>query len=123
MTSTMSFAAATCSIVCVGMLPIRSYFSLVRARSRCKVIAAKNSSPRTSMTILFRFCLFFLLLFAIVAPARGAAARIEKGDVVVVPLEGEVSPSMFLFLRRVLKAAESDGAGAIIFEMNTYGGR
>lgn len=48
---------------------------------------------------------------------------IHKGDVVVVPLQGEVSPSLLMFLRRALKVAESSGASAIIFEMNTYGGR
>jgi membrane-bound serine protease (ClpP class) len=53
----------------------------------------------------------------------GAAPGISKGDVVVVPLQGEVSPSMFLFLRRAVKLAESNGASAVIFEMNTYGGR
>lgn len=52
-----------------------------------------------------------------------AAEQISKGDIVVVPLEGEVSPPMFLFLRRALKSAESSGASAIVFEMNTYGGR
>ncbi len=53
----------------------------------------------------------------------GARDTIHKGDVVVVPLRGEISPSLFLFLRRAEKAAESSGAAAIIFEMNTYGGR
>jgi membrane-bound serine protease (ClpP class) len=48
---------------------------------------------------------------------------IHKGDVVVVPLRGEISPSLLMFLRRAEKAAESSGASAIIFEMNTYGGR
>ncbi len=48
---------------------------------------------------------------------------IRQGDVVVVPLRGEISPSLLLFLRRAAKAAENNGASAIIFEMNTYGGR
>src|SRR5437763_6501345 len=48
---------------------------------------------------------------------------IHKGDVVVVPLSGEISPSLLAFLRRALKSAEVSGATAIIFEMNTYGGR
>ena len=48
---------------------------------------------------------------------------IQKGDTVVVPLQGEISPSLFLFLRRAEKTAENAGAGSIIFEMNTYGGR
>ncbi len=54
-----------------------------------------------------------------------ASARdvIHKGDVVVVPLRGEISPSLLMFLRRAEKLAETNGASAIIFEMNTYGGR
>jgi membrane-bound serine protease (ClpP class) len=48
---------------------------------------------------------------------------IHKGDVVVVPINGEISPSLLAFLRRALKNAETSGASAVIFEMNTYGGR
>ncbi len=62
-------------------------------------------------------------VIALAAPQAEARDEIHKGDVVVVPLQGEVSPPMFLFLRRVQKAAETAGASAIIFEMNTYGGR
>jgi membrane-bound serine protease (ClpP class) len=73
-----------------------------------------------------------ILLFLVIAcvssglnhPAvAGARDLIHKGDVVVVPLRGEVSPSLLMFLRRAEKAAENDGAAAIIFDMNTYGGR
>ena len=57
-------------------------------------------------------------------PATGHAREvIHKGDVVVVPLHGEVAPSLLAFLRRAVKTAESDEASAIIFEMNTWGGR
>src|SRR5213592_3397737 len=48
---------------------------------------------------------------------------ISEGDVVVVPLRGEVAPSLLAFLRRAVKTAESNEASAIIFDMNTYGGR
>jgi membrane-bound serine protease (ClpP class) len=48
---------------------------------------------------------------------------IHKGEVAVVPLRGEVAPSLLAFLRRAVKTAESNEASAIIFEMNTYGGR
>jgi membrane-bound serine protease (ClpP class) len=48
---------------------------------------------------------------------------VHKGDVVVVPLRGEVAPSLLAFLRRAMKTAESNEASAIIFDMNTYGGR
>lgn len=67
---------------------------------------------------------FLLLCFVLASPnALHARTEIHHGDIVVIPLEGEVSPSMFLFLRRAVKAAESRGASTIIFEMNTYGGR
>jgi membrane-bound serine protease (ClpP class) len=70
----------------------------------------------------------FYLLAAIsiaMAPVASEAREnsLQKGDVVVVPLSGEIAPSLFLFLRRAEKAAEKAGAAAIIFEMNTYGGR
>jgi membrane-bound serine protease (ClpP class) len=48
---------------------------------------------------------------------------IRKGDIVIVPVRGEISPSLLMFLRRAEKSAEANAASAIIFEMNTYGGR
>jgi len=56
------------------------------------------------------------------ATAQGREV-IHKGDVAVVSLRGEVAPSLLAFLRRAVKTAESNEASAIIFEMNTYGGR
>jgi membrane-bound serine protease (ClpP class) len=52
-----------------------------------------------------------------------ARDTVGKGDVVVVPLRGEVAPSLLAFLRRAVKTAESNEGSAIIFDMNTYGGR
>ena len=69
-----------------------------------------------------RSLLVIIPLFAAVAHVQARDA-IHQGDTVVVPLSGEISPSLFLFLRRVEKAAENAGAAAIIFEMNTYGGQ
>src|SRR5438477_1752169 len=69
--------------------------------------------------------LSILILIMVSSTLGTAQARevIHKGDVVVVPLRGEISPSLLMFLRRAEKAAESNSASAIIFEMNTYGGR
>src|SRR5438067_2785457 len=69
-----------------------------------------------------------LSIFALICCLMGMATAqarevIHKGDVVVVPLRGEVAPSFLAFLRRAVKTAESNEASAIIFEMNTYGGR
>ena len=58
-----------------------------------------------------------------VAASATADETIHRGDVVVVPLHGEVSPSLLAFLRRAAKTAESNYASAIVFDMHTYGGR
>ena len=71
---------------------------------------------------IIRFVLF-LLLCAGVANGSDAKEIIHQGETVIVPMRGEISPSLVLFIRRATKAAENAGAGAIIFEMNTYGGR
>jgi membrane-bound serine protease (ClpP class) len=66
---------------------------------------------------------FLTALSSFVPATAHASDAIRKGDVVVVPLRGEVSLSLLAFLRRAEKVAEKSGASAIIFEMNTYGGR
>ena len=55
--------------------------------------------------------------------AVAAGDEIRRGDVVIIPLQGEVSPPLALFIRRAEKTAESGGASAIILDMNTYGGQ
>jgi membrane-bound serine protease (ClpP class) len=71
------------------------------------------------------FLRYLLMLSSLAMLPRQMEARevIHKGDTVVVPLRGEISPPLFLFLRRAVKVAESAEAGAIVFEMDTYGGR
>src|SRR4029450_7507146 len=71
---------------------------------------------RTRLAILASIC-------SLVAAPAQARDAITKGDVVVVPFGGEVAPSSIAFLRRAVKTAESNEASAIIFDMNTYGGR
>src|ERR671918_39200 len=71
---------------------------------------------------MFAISICFAFAFGVAAPAHAREA-IQKGDVVVVPLRGEVAPSLLAFLRRAVKTAESNDASAIVFDMNTYGGR
>jgi membrane-bound serine protease (ClpP class) len=79
--------------------------------------AALSKGMKSGLSILAVIC---CLAQTEIAQARDV---VHKGDVVVVPLRGEISPSLLMFLRRAEKVAESNGASAIIFEMNTYGGR
>jgi membrane-bound serine protease (ClpP class) len=68
---------------------------------------------------------FILAVVSLAALPRLAESRevIHKGETVVIPMGGEISPPLLLFLRRAVKTAESAGAGAMVFEMDTYGGR
>ncbi|MGH8046874.1 MAG: NfeD family protein [Chthoniobacterales bacterium] len=65
-----------------------------------------------------------LLFFAIFAAfcKISTAQTINKGDVVVVPFDGEVTDAQAAFVRRTLKQAENAQASAYVIEMNTYGG-
>src|SRR6201993_2769166 len=71
---------------------------------------------------MFAISIYVACGLAVAAPAPADEA-IHKRDVVVLPFHGEVAPSLLAFLRRAVKAAESNGASAIVFDMNTYGGR
>jgi membrane-bound serine protease (ClpP class) len=64
-----------------------------------------------------------LLLLQLLAAGAEAADVVAKGDTVVVPFQGEISPSLVTFLRRAVKAAETAEASAIVLDINTYGGR
>ena len=63
---------------------------------------------------MFRHATRFLVCLLVASFSLGAVEAREvigQGDVVVVPLRGEVSPSLALFLRRAQKAAETRGRG------------
>src|SRR5205809_902152 len=94
-------------------------FSLVWFGKRCQTYAVRGRFPNMRK-LLPIFALICCFRAAETTPAREV---IHKGDVVVVSLRGEVSPSLLMFVRRAEKAAEGSGAAAIIFEMDIYGGR
>src|SRR3984957_16358696 len=116
MTSTTSFAAATCSIVSEGI--IGSIFRSFAPSSDAKFSRHPHAfQPMKILSILGLVATFAML------ETGYSRDVIHKGDVVVVPLRGEISPSLLMFLRRAEKLAETNAASAIIFEMNTYGAR
>jgi len=60
------------------------------------------------------------LLLLLVACLSLSAVR--AGEVVVIPIKGEINKAQFFFLRRGLKEAEAAKADAVILDMDTYGG-
>jgi membrane-bound serine protease (ClpP class) len=47
---------------------------------------------------------------------------VRAGQVVVIPIKGEITKAQFFFIRRGLKEAEAAKADAVILDMDTYGG-
>ncbi len=62
------------------------------------------------------------LLIATTLPATAATPAIEKGAVVVIPVQGPISEAQFFFIRRIVKQADAAGASALILDMDTPGG-
>ena len=114
----MSFAAAICSIVSGGIDPMINFRSFDLG-SDAKIYAVPICFQTTKVGAIT----FLATLSLVLSGTAHARDVIQKGDIVVVPLQGDVSQSLLMFLRRGVKAAESNGASAIVFDMNTYGGR
>lgn len=67
----------------------------------------------------FSFLLLALLAFTFLLPNTGDASK-EK--VYIVPVENTVENGLYAFLQRAISTAEENGAGTIIFRINTPGG-
>lgn len=74
----------------------------------------KNLKKRIS--ILFTL---LVLLFIVSVPQTSAQAQ----EVYIVPIEGEVGPTMEAFVRESIEKAEENNAKAIIFNIDTPGGQ
>jgi membrane-bound serine protease (ClpP class) len=58
-----------------------------------------------------------------VAPSRFLAAQPQAPVVLIAPVEGMIDLGLAPFVARVLERAAADGGAAVIFEINTFGGR
>jgi len=61
------------------------------------------------------------LLLLLVA-SLSLLSSVHAGEVLVIPVNGEINKAEFFFVRRGIKMAEADKADAIVLDMNTYGG-
>jgi membrane-bound serine protease (ClpP class) len=102
-------------------LPLNVDFSLVPGEKRCQLYDAVVLVP--SMTKKLWVLTAILIGLQLISAEARTSEVLTKGDTAVVPLQGEISPSLVTFLRRAVKTAETAEAGAIVFDMNTYGGR
>lgn len=67
-----------------------------------------------------RFVVSVMLLAAACVLAWG---QYSGAKAYVIPIHGEINPSLMIFVRRGIEKAESDNADYIVFEIDTFGGR
>ncbi|MDR1177280.1 MAG: nodulation protein NfeD [Spirochaetaceae bacterium] len=57
------------------------------------------------------------------APESSGAAGGVPGAAWIISVKGDISPSLAAFVRREIKKAQDGDAGALVFEIDTFGGR
>jgi membrane-bound serine protease (ClpP class) len=72
-----------------------------------------------------RFCgLFFLSLgMVLFFPPAQVGAQDGNGKAWIIPIQGDIEPSLTAFVRREARKALAEGADCLIFEIDTFGGR
>jgi membrane-bound serine protease (ClpP class) len=73
--------------------------------------------------VLIRATLLLAFATVVGAPAAPAHGQGARAVVYVVPIESVIDLGLAPFVQRVLDQAASAGAGAVILEINTFGGR
>jgi membrane-bound serine protease (ClpP class) len=72
----------------------------------------------------FRNALVFAVLAVLTLPFAGHAVEKKSStDVYVIPVEGEVSPSMAAFIKRAAADIPKTGNTLVVFELDTFGGQ
>ncbi len=84
---------------------------------------AKKGKKRGGGSSAIPFFVFFALFATFCSNLHSEEPTITEGSVVVLPIEGGIAPPTLVFLRRVLKQAETAKASAVILDMDTPGGR
>jgi len=75
------------------------------------------------MKTICRLVTFLLLLAASLSPISSPAAASKEGTVYIIPIHNEIDTALVYVIRRGLNEADDENAEAIIFDINTPGGR
>ena len=63
------------------------------------------------------------LALVMLLASAGVIRSADEGEVVVIPIEGMIDGGLAAFVERAVTEADAQGAEAIVFEINTFGGR
>jgi len=75
------------------------------------------------MPVFFCFLILTLLLSPAPAEAQKISGGSQEGKAWIIPIRGDIEPSLTAFVRREARKALSQGAEYLIFEIDTFGGR
>lgn len=75
-----------------------------------------------------RFLSFYIIFTILVSTValfnlEALASNNQKNLVYVVNVKGEINPGMYYYVKKAVEKAESEGADAVLFEIDTFGGR
>ena len=68
-------------------------------------------------------CLLFSVMFFFTGAASAQQRADGEGNACIIPIRGDIGPSLTAFVRREARTAISRGAEYLIFEIDTFGGR
>ena len=71
----------------------------------------------------FPFVLLFLSCLTLLFPPTVSQAQPHSGMAWIIPIQGDIEPSLAAFVRRESRKALSQGAECLIYEIDTFGGR
>jgi len=69
---------------------------------------------------LFYFCALLMIFVIFPLPVT---AQTGAGKAWIIPIRGDIEPSLTAFVRREARKAINQGAEYLIFEIDTFGGR
>ena len=69
----------------------------------------------------------FAILSAVALPAQAQNSaepgELSEAEAVVIPIHGDIDAPLYVFIRRGIEKAAGLGAGTVIFDIDTFGGR
>lgn len=115
------------TIVKSGILTIRQYsvydYQMPKNSSLRRLLTGIQCCIMPAMKNLARLLLSVFLTVPMFSSASGSSADSSKPLVYVIPIKGEIEAALVYVIRRGVAEAERKKADAVIFEMDTPGGR
>ena len=78
---------------------------------------------KISSNVKNKYLAMVICLVFVITAAVADTEQVGGKKVYFIPVHGEINRSLTIFLRRSIEKAENEGAGYIVFDIDTFGGR